>query len=222
MQTPSAIDALSMSRSDSIPRRPVSYRVWKRGFDLGVSLVLVVLALPLLAVIALLVKVTSRGPIFYSSVRVGRCGKHFNFLKFRTMYQDADRRLAELMAKNEKDGPIFKMKEDPRITPLGRFLRKYSLDELPQLFHVVKGDMSMVGPRPPVPREVAQYDEFARERLTIKPGMTCYWQIQGRSNLSFEEWMALDHKYMEEMSFWTDVKILAQTPMAVLKGEGAY
>ncbi len=138
------------------------------------------------------------------------------------MYVDADERLASLMGNNEKDGPIFKMKNDPRITPLGRFLRKYSLDELPQLIHVCRGEMSMVGPRPPVPREVEQYDDVARERLTIKPGLTCYWQIQGRSNLTFEEWMALDHKYMQEMSFWTDVKILLQTPMAVLKGEGAY
>jgi lipopolysaccharide/colanic/teichoic acid biosynthesis glycosyltransferase len=222
MQTQTALEATGMNISDTIPRRPVTYRVWKRGFDLGVSLVLVTLALPLIAVLALLVKLTTRGPVFYSSVRVGRCGKHFNFLKFRTMYQDADKRLADLMAKNEKDGPIFKMKDDPRITPIGKFMRKYSLDELPQLFHVVKGDMSMVGPRPPLPREVAQYDEFARERLTIKPGMTCYWQIMGRSNLSFEEWMALDHRYMEEMSFWTDVKILLQTPRAVLRGDGAY
>jgi lipopolysaccharide/colanic/teichoic acid biosynthesis glycosyltransferase len=222
MQTQSALDAVGMGRTENIARRPVSYRVWKRGFDLGVSLILVAFLLPLLVLLAILVKLTSRGPIFYASTRVGRCGKPFKFLKFRTMYQDADQRLEELLRENEKDGPIFKMKRDPRVTPLGRFMRKYSLDELPQLFHVVRGYMSMVGPRPPVPREVAQYDEFARERLTIKPGMTCYWQIQGRSNLSFEEWMALDHKYMEEMSFWTDVKILALTPIAVLKGEGAY
>lgn len=222
MQTQSAFDSVGRSRSDLIPRRPVPYRVWKRGFDLGVSLLLLAIFLPLFVVLALLVKLTSRGSVFYASTRIGRCGKPFKFLKFRTMYQDADKRLADLMEQNEKDGPIFKMKDDPRITPVGRFLRKYSLDELPQLLHVVRGEMSMVGPRPPVPREVEQYDEVARERLTIKPGLTCYWQIQGRSNLSFEEWMALDHKYMQEMSFWTDVKILIQTPKAVLKGEGAY
>jgi lipopolysaccharide/colanic/teichoic acid biosynthesis glycosyltransferase len=222
MQTQSALESMTRRRSETIMRRPVPYRVWKRGFDLGVSVVLLALLLPLFLVLALLVKLTSRGPIFYASTRVGREGKPFKFLKFRTMYCDADRRLQELMAKNEKDGPIFKMKNDPRTTPLGRFLRKYSLDELPQLLHVVMGKMSMVGPRPPVPREVEQYDEFARQRLTIKPGMTCYWQIMGRSNLSFEEWMELDHKYMQDMSFWTDVKILAQTPLAVFKGEGAY
>lgn len=221
MQTQSALDSVGRSR-DLIPRRPVSYRVWKRGFDLALSLVLLALFLPLFLLLALLVKLTSRGPVFYASTRIGRCGKPFKFLKFRTMFQDADRRLSDLMDENEKDGPIFKMKNDPRITPIGRFLRKYSLDELPQLLHVVRGEMSMVGPRPPVPREVEQYDAVARERLTIKPGLTCYWQIQGRSNLTFEEWMALDHKYMEDMSFWTDVKILLQTPKAVLKGEGAY
>jgi lipopolysaccharide/colanic/teichoic acid biosynthesis glycosyltransferase len=221
VQTQSAFDIVS-KKKEGIPRRPVRYRVWKRGFDLAFSLVMLTILLPLFLVLALLVKLTSKGPVFYASIRIGRCGKPFRFLKFRTMYQDADKRLDDLMAKNEKDGPIFKMKMDPRTTPLGRFMRKYSLDEIPQLLHVVRGEMSMVGPRPPVPREVEQYDEFARERLTIKPGMTCYWQIQGRSNLSFEEWMELDHKYMQEMSFWTDVKILVQTPLAVIKGEGAY
>ncbi len=222
MQTQTAFEKVSKNSQEAIPRRPVHYRVWKRGFDLAVSLVLVALLLPVFLVLALLVKLTSRGPVFYASTRVGRCGKPFKFLKFRTMYADADKRLAELLEQNEKDGPIFKIKDDPRITPIGRILRKYSLDELPQLLHVMRGEMSMVGPRPPVPREVALYDDFARQRLTIKPGITCYWQIQGRSNLSFEEWMALDHKYIKEMSFWTDVKILAQTPKAVFKGEGAY
>lgn len=222
METQTAFDTLNRGVIEAIPRRPVSYRVWKRGFDLAVATMLLTLFLPLFVVLSLLVKFSSRGPVFYASTRVGRCGKHFRFLKFRTMYQDADKRLAELMCANEKDGPIFKMKNDPRITPVGRFLRKYSLDELPQLIHVFRGEMSMVGPRPPVPREVEQYDDIARERLTIKPGLTCYWQIQGRSNLTFEEWMALDHKYMQEMSFWTDVKILMQTPRAVLRGEGAY
>ncbi len=221
MQTQSAFESVGRMRSD-IPRRPVRYRVWKRGFDLAFSLLLLTLLLPLFLVLALLVKLTSKGPIFYASTRIGRCGKPFRFLKFRSMYQDADKRLADLLAHNEKDGPIFKMKDDPRITPIGRILRKYSLDELPQLIHVVRGEMSMVGPRPPVPREVEQYDEFARQRLTIKPGITCYWQIQGRSKLSFEEWMELDNKYIQDMSFWTDVKILVQTPLAVIRGEGAY
>jgi lipopolysaccharide/colanic/teichoic acid biosynthesis glycosyltransferase len=138
------------------------------------------------------------------------------------MYVDADRRLAELMHHNEKDGPIFKIKDDPRITPIGRFLRKFSLDELPQLVHVFSGTMSLVGPRPPLSREVDHYDNFALQRLSIKPGLTCYWQILGRSDLSFDAWMELDHRYIREMSLWTDLKILLKTPLSVFKGNGAY
>lgn len=205
-----------------IPIRVIHYRKRKRGLDTLGSLMLIGLFSPLLIGIALAVKLTSPGPVFYVSTRVGRGGRFFGFLKFRSMYVDADKRLNELREANEKDGPIFKMKNDPRITPIGRFLRKYSLDELPQLFNVFKGDMSLVGPRPPIPHEVEQYDEYCRERLSVRPGLTCYWQIMGRSNLSFQEWMELDHKYLREMSLWTDLKILLKTPMAVLKGDGAY
>jgi lipopolysaccharide/colanic/teichoic acid biosynthesis glycosyltransferase len=135
---------------------------------------------------------------------------------------DADSRLKDVLALNEKDGPIFKMQNDPRITRVGRFLRRTSLDELPQLFNVFRGDMSLVGPRPPLPHEVEKYDEYAMERLSVRPGMTCYWQIMGRSNLSFEQWMELDHRYLEEMSVTTDIMILLKTPVAVFKGDGAY
>jgi lipopolysaccharide/colanic/teichoic acid biosynthesis glycosyltransferase len=183
---------------------------------------LIVLLSPLLIFIAALVKFTSKGPVFYSSTRIGRGGRPFSFLKFRSMYVDAEEHLSELKSANEKDGPIFKMKNDPRITPVGRVLRKYSLDELPQLFNVLRGDMSLVGPRPPIPHEVEQYDEYCLERLSVRPGLTCYWQIMGRSNLSFGEWMELDHKYLREMGLWTDMKILFKTPVAVLKGDGAY
>lgn len=205
-----------------IPIRVIHYRKRKRGLDVLGSLVLITLFSPLLIAIAVAVKLTSPGPVFYVSNRVGRGGRIFGFLKFRSMYVDAEKRLAELRGKNEKDGPIFKMKRDPRITSIGRFLRKYSLDELPQLFNVLKGDMSLVGPRPPIPHEVEQYDEYCRERLSIRPGLTCYWQIMGRSNLSFQEWMELDHRYLREMGLWTDLKILIKTPMAVIRGEGAY
>ncbi|MBI5706835.1 MAG: exopolysaccharide biosynthesis polyprenyl glycosylphosphotransferase [Armatimonadetes bacterium] len=206
----------------NVPIKVIHYRKRKRGLDVLGSLLLLVLFSPLMAIIALLVKLSSPGPVLYASTRVGRGGKPFAFLKFRSMYTDADRRLAELKTSNEKDGPIFKMKNDPRITPVGRFLRKYSLDELPQLFNVFKGDMSLVGPRPPIPHEVIQYDEYCQERLSVRPGLTCYWQIQGRSNLSFDEWMELDHKYLREMGLWTDLMILIKTPLAVLKGDGAY
>jgi exopolysaccharide biosynthesis polyprenyl glycosylphosphotransferase len=205
-----------------VPIRVIHYRKRKRGLDTLGSLILITLFSPVLLAIAAIIKLTSPGPVFYVSTRVGRGGRLFGFLKFRSMYVDADRRLAELRGQNEKDGPIFKMKDDPRITPVGRFLRKYSLDELPQLFNVLKGDMSLVGPRPPIPHEVEQYDEYCLERLGVRPGLTCYWQIMGRSNLTFAEWMELDHRYLREMGLWTDLKILLKTPLAVLKGDGAY
>lgn len=205
-----------------IAPKVINYRKRKRLLDMFGSLFLLVLALPVMAVIALAVRLNSRGPVFYTSKRVGRMGRIFDFYKFRSMYVDADARLKDVLANNEKDGPIFKMQNDPRITRVGRFLRKTSLDELPQLFNVFRGDMSLVGPRPPLPHEVEKYDEYAMERLAVRPGMTCYWQIMGRSNLSFEEWMKLDHKYLEEMSVMTDIKILLKTPLAVLKGDGAY
>lgn len=205
-----------------ITPKVITYRKRKRLLDIFGSLLLIVLFLPLMAVIALVLKLTSAGPVFYTSKRVGRMGRVFDFYKFRSMYADADARLKDVIQKNEKDGPIFKIHDDPRITRFGRFLRKTSLDELPQLFNVFRGDMSLVGPRPPLPGEVEKYDEYAMERLSVRPGMTCYWQIMGRSNLSFDEWMELDHKYLAEMSVFTDLKILIKTPMAVLKGDGAY
>jgi len=203
------------------PKR-VRYAFVKRVADIVVSFILLLLLLPLFIVLAIAVKLSGPGPVFYKSTRIGLCGKPFTFIKFRSMRTDADKLLQELAQHNEKDGPIFKMKSDPRITKIGAFLRKYSLDELPQLWSVFTGDMSIVGPRPPIPREVAQYDDYAIQRLTVKPGITCYWQIMGRSRLSFEEWMDLDHKYLKEMSFWTDCMILIKTPLAVLKGDGAY
>ena len=202
--------------------RTVRYSHVKRLLDIVGSLLLIALFFPVFVLIALAVRLTSHGPIRYRCQRIGLGGKDFEFVKFRSMYVDAETRFETLRSDNEKDGPIFKMKHDPRITPVGRFLRKYSLDELPQLFNVLKGEMSLVGPRPPLPREVAQYDEFAMQRLSIKPGITCYWQIMGRSDLTFTEWMELDHKYMTEMSFWTDLKILLKTPWAVINGRGAY
>jgi exopolysaccharide biosynthesis polyprenyl glycosylphosphotransferase len=205
-----------------IPGVRVAYGFWKRVLDIVGSIVLLALLSPLLLVIALIVKFSSPGPIIYKQKRVGKGGVAFPFYKFRSMYKDADKRLAELMGANEKEGPIFKIKDDPRITPIGKFLRKYSLDELPQLFNVLKGDMSLVGPRPPIPREVEQYDDNAFRRLSVPPGITCLWQICGRSDTSFDEWMALDALYVEQMSFWLDLKILMKTPTAVIRGDGAY
>jgi exopolysaccharide biosynthesis polyprenyl glycosylphosphotransferase len=206
-----------------IPGVRVSYAFWKRILDILGSLTLILLLSPVLLIIALFVRFTSPGPIVYKQARIGRKGDSFQFFKFRSMYQDAEKRLAELLESgNEKQGPIFKMKNDPRVTPVGRFLRKYSLDELPQLFNVLRGDMSLVGPRPPLPREVEQYADSAFARLSVPPGITCLWQICGRSDTTFEEWVALDKLYVEQMSFWLDLKILLKTPTAVLRGDGAY
>ena len=205
-----------------IAPKVITYRRRKRLLDIFGSLFLIVVNAPLMLAIVALIKLTSRGPVLYTAERIGFCGRSFSFYKFRSMYLDADKRMADVIGSNEKDGPIFKMHDDPRITRIGRILRHTSMDELPQLFNVFRGDMSLVGPRPPLPNEVAKYDDYAMERLSVRPGMTCYWQIMGRSNLSFDEWMALDHRYLEEMGVWTDLKILLKTPFAVLKGDGAY
>lgn len=214
--------AIANQRVQNVTPRVISYRKRKRILDILGSGVLLVLLFPLMLVFGILVAVTSKGPIFFKAPRVGLCGRVFPFYKFRSMFVDSDARKDELKEQNEREGPIFKMKNDPRITPVGRFMRKYSIDELPQLLNVFLGHMSLVGPRPPLPREVEEYDEYMAERLSIRPGLTCYWQIMGRSDLTFEQWMELDHRYLNEMSLWVDIKILIMTPMAVIKGDGAY
>lgn len=206
----------------SIEPKVITYRKRKRLLDIFGSLFMLVVFSPLILAIALLVKLTSRGPVLYVSRRVGLCGKEFNFYKFRSMYIDAEKRLGEVLSQNEKDGPIFKMQDDPRMTRFGRALRRASLDELPQLFNVFRGDMSLVGPRPALPHEVEKYDDYAMQRLSVRPGMTCYWQIMGRSNLTFEQWMELDNRYLQEMGVLVDLKILLLTPIAVIKADGAY
>lgn len=194
----------------------------KRLIDIVGSSILLLVLFPLFLFIAILIKLSSRGPVIYRSERIGLNGSPFLFPKFRSMNIGADEKLSELLSDNEKDGPIFKMKKDPRITWVGRYLRKFSMDELPQLFCVFRGEMSLVGPRPPIRREVEQYDEHTMRRLLIKPGMTCYWQVMGRSDLSFAEMVELDLKYADELGFGTDLKIICLTPKAVLTGKGAY
>jgi len=191
----------------------------KRAFDLGAATILLAISAPLLAVTALLVKLTSRGPILFVQPRVGLNGRQFSFLKFRTMVDGAHALRDSL--ESEVGGPVFKMKNDPRVTPIGSFLRRYSIDELPQLFNVVAGQMSLVGPRPPLPEEVAQYDRWQRRRLSVKPGITCTWQVSGRSEVGFDEWMKLDLDYIDNWSPWLDLKILARTIPAVLSRRGA-
>lgn len=197
-------------------------RFLKRAFDLLIVFIsLIILGLPML-IIAVLIKLTSKGPIFIRQQRVGRRGREFTFYKFRTMVDGADKMLEKLKKQNEATGPIFKMKRDPRVTTLGRVLRKFSIDELPQIFNVILGDMSIVGPRPPIPVEVAKYEEWHKQRLNITPGMTGLWQVSGRSDLTFEEMVKLDIFYIENWNMWLDLKVIMRTFGAVLFAKGAY
>ena len=194
----------------------------KRAVDILCSLLALILLSPVLLLIYFLIKLEDHGPIFFVQTRVGQFGREFKMYKFRSMCMDAEQRLKDLLAQNQhKDGVTFKIKDDPRITRIGRWLRKFSLDELPQFYNVLIGDMSMVGPRPPVPREVALYSAADRRRLAAKPGITCLWQISGRAEIDFSGQVQLDVRYIESQSFWVDVKILAQTVPAVLSGRGA-
>ncbi len=210
-----------LDRREELQRKR-KYWVVRRAQDIVLSLIAMVALLPFMILIALVIYIDDpKGSPIFKQTRVGRNGKLFEFYKFRTMCVDAERKLEELRDKNEKDGPVFKMKEDPRITRVGHFLRKSSLDELPQLLNILKGDMSIVGPRPALPDEVEKYNDYQKQRLYVQPGLTCYWQIQPhRDSLTFDEWMDLDIQYIKERSFRVDWKIIFKTIGAVLKGSG--
>ncbi len=221
------------SRSHGNSRRSLRLWAWKftvrssyafkRLFDIVGSAVGMLLLSPVYAAIALAVKLSSPGPVIFSQIRVGCNGRHFKFYKFRSMRQDAEALKASLADQNEsKDGVIFKMKDDPRITKVGKFLRRTSLDELPQLWNVFIGDMSLVGPRPPVPSEVQEYTLEDRKRLNVVPGITCLWQIKGRSDIPFNEQVRLDKEYILAPSIWKDLAILLKTIPAIIGGKGAY
>ena len=194
----------------------------KRAFDIVASGLGIIILSPIFLLTAILIKLTSPGPVFYVNKRMGLNGRKFVLYKFRSMYKGAHTKISELMEKNEMKGPIFKIKNDPRITPLGKLMRKFSIDELPQLFNVLIGEMSLVGPRPPIPQEVANYEPWQRRRLSMRPGITCIWQVSGRSKIGFDEWMKMDLEYIDNWSLWLDVKILFKTIPAVLFGVGAY
>jgi len=194
---------------------------FKRLLDIAVSSALLVLAAPVILIAAICIKLTSPGSILFKQSRVGLNGRRFTLYKFRTMIADAQARRGEVHHLNEMTGPVFKAKDDPRITPIGRVLRKFSLDELPQLLNVLKGDMSLVGPRPPIPEEVASYHRWHRRRLSMKPGLTCLWQVSGRNEIDFDRWMQLDLQYIDNWSPGLDLKILLRTIPAVLSGRGA-
>ncbi|HMO46673.1 MAG TPA: sugar transferase [Rubrivivax sp.] len=193
----------------------------KRLMDIVLSAVGLIVLSPLLLIAALAIKLSSPGPVLFAQERVGMNKRLFKLYKFRSMYADAEKRRSELEHLNEMDGPVFKIKNDPRITPIGRFIRKTSIDELPQLLNVLRGQMSLVGPRPPLPAEVDQYEWLYRRRLSIKPGITCLWQISGRNEISFKQWMEMDKAYIDSWSLWLDVKILAKTIPAVVFSKGA-
>jgi len=201
------------SNSSSWPRRLL---------DIAVAGTALALLSPLFLVVGFLVKVTSPGPIIFKQRRAGQWGEPFWFYKFRSMKVGADRIKKELQAQNEKDGPIFKIKNDPRMTPLGRFLRRTSIDELPQLWNVLKGDMTLVGPRPPTLDEVAEYEAWQFERLSVRGGLTCLWQVSGRSEIGFEDWVRLDLRYAQRRSAGMDLNLLLRTAKAVISGRGAY
>ncbi len=204
----------------SVRQKPL--QLWlKRFFDLVASGGALALLSPLLVGVAVAVKVTSRGPVFFRQERVGLHGRTFYMLKYRSMVADAEAQKAKLLAHNEQAGPVFKMKRDPRVTAVGRFIRKFSIDELPQLVNVLRGDMSIVGPRPPLPSEVRRYQAWQRRRLSVRPGLTCVWQVSGRNEISFEEWMLLDMRYIDHWSLAQDFNLILRTVPVVLTGRGA-
>lgn len=190
----------------------------KRVIDIVGSLCGIILLSPVFIITAVAVKLDSKGPIFFNQMRVGLDGKEFTMFKFRSMVTDAETQLTKLKDKNEMDGPMFKIKRDPRITKVGKFIRKTSIDELPQLFNVLFGSMSLVGPRPNLPREVEKFSPYHKQKLQVKPGITCYWQTMGRSSVGFEEWMEMDLQYCRDRSTWTDIKLIFKT-VKVLFGD---
>ena len=198
------------------------YEIFKRIIDIiGAGLGLILLS-PIIAIVACAVKVTSKGPVFFSQKRVGKNGELFEMYKFRSMVVNAEELKENLEEQNEMSGPMFKIKDDPRITKVGKFIRKTSIDELPQLWNVLKGDMSLVGPRPSLPKEVEQFDNWMFKRLSVRPGLTCYWQVSGRNNIDFEDWMKLDCRYVDERNLWIDIKLIFKTVFVLFGDKNAH
>lgn len=207
------MDNLAVKTDVEVVRREERrlYNFLKRLMDVCGALAGLLLASPILLIVGILIKLESKGPIIFSQDRVGLNGKIFKMYKLRSMVVNAEELKKKLEAQNEMSGPMFKIKDDPRITKVGKFIRKTSIDELAQLVNVLKGDMSLVGPRPSLPKEVEQFEDWMLERLDVKPGLTCYWQVMGRNNIEFEEWMRLDVKYVRERNSWLDIKLIFKT-----------
>ena len=212
-------DAIAIDFSEVLAKESIFYSVTKRLIDIVGSLCGIILLSPLFLIVAILIKLEDpKGKVFFAQERNGRYPKTFKMYKFRSMVHNAEDLLKDLMDRNEQTGPVFKINDDPRITKVGKFIRKTSIDELPQLFNVLKGDMSLVGPRPPIPREVEQYNSYQMQRLAVKPGLTCIWQVSGRNNIGFDEWVEMDIEYIKTRNLWLDIKLIFKT-VGVLFGD---
>lgn len=197
------------------------YNMAKRALDIMASTLGLIILSPILLVVAILIKLESKGPAIFSQKRIGLNKKEFKMYKFRSMVQNAEELKEKLAKENEMSGPMFKMKNDPRVTKVGKFIRKTSIDELPQLINVLKGEMSLVGPRPSLPKEVSKFEPWMLRRLSVKPGLTCYWQVSGRNNIDFEDWMKLDLQYVNDRSFWLDLKLILKTATVLFGDKNA-
>lgn len=224
-KTRSRIDKLNVDRyhmQEVYRSKSPVYRRIKRGMDVLLSAAALICLSPIFLVTAIAIKIEDHGPVFFSQLRAGKGMKSFKIYKFRSMQIGADAKLSEMLKNNEQTGHAFKIKDDPRITKVGKVIRRFSIDELPQLINIVKGDMSIVGPRPILPFQMEECNQYERQRLVVQPGLTCYWQIGGRANIKWEDWVELDLDYIENMSLWTDFKIIVKTIPAVFGREGAY
>ena len=211
--------AIAIDYSEVLAKESILYSVTKRLIDIVGSLCGIILLSPLFLIVAVLIKLEDpKGKVFFAQERNGKYPKTFKMYKFRSMVHNAEDLLKDLMDRNEQTGPVFKINDDPRITKVGKFIRKTSIDELPQLFNVLKGDMSLVGPRPPIPHEVDQYNSYQMQRLAVKPGLTCIWQVSGRNNIGFDEWVEMDIEYIKTRNLWLDIKLIFKT-VGVLFGD---
>ena len=211
--------AIAIDSSDVLVKESIFYSVTKRLIDIVGSLCGIILLSPLFLIVAILIKLEDpKGKVFFAQERNGRYPKTFKMYKFRSMVHNAEELLKDLMDRNEQTGPVFKINDDPRITKVGKVIRRTSIDELPQLFNVLKGDMSLVGPRPPIPHEVDQYNSYQMQRLAVKPGLTCIWQVSGRNNIGFDEWVEMDIEYIKTRNLWLDIKLIFKT-VGVLFGD---
>ena len=211
--------AIAIDYSEVLAKESILYSVTKRLIDIVGSLCGIILLSPLFLIVAILIKLEDpKGKVFFAQERNGKYPKTFKMYKFRSMVHNAEELLKDLMDRNEQTGPVFKINDDPRITKVGKVIRRTSIDELPQLFNVLKGDMSLVGPRPPIPHEVDQYNSYQMQRLAVKPGLTCIWQVSGRNNIGFDEWVEMDIEYIKTRNLWLDIKLIFKT-VGVLFGD---